>query len=50
VADLARNGVCASFLDAADKHALLGDIDAVADQPEGGAADRPEDAAADTRG
>jgi len=39
LADLARNGVRASFLDAAAKQALLGEIDEVAGRPEGGAAD-----------
>jgi aminodeoxyfutalosine deaminase len=33
LADLARNGVRASFLDAAAKQALLGEIDAVVSRP-----------------
>ena len=39
LADLARNGVRASFLDAAAKQALLAEIDAVASRPEDAAAD-----------
>jgi adenosine deaminase len=42
LADLARNGVRASFLDAAAKQALLGEIDEVASRPEGADATPPE--------
>jgi aminodeoxyfutalosine deaminase len=46
LADLARNGVRASFLDAAAKQALLDEIDEVASRPAGAAAD----ASPETRG
>jgi aminodeoxyfutalosine deaminase len=39
LADLARNGVQASFLDAEAKQVLLGEIDEVASRPEDAAAD-----------
>jgi aminodeoxyfutalosine deaminase len=41
LASLARNGVHASFLDPAAKHALLGEIDDVAGRPEGASAQTP---------
>jgi adenosine deaminase len=48
LADLARNGVRASFLDAEAKQALLGEIDEVASHPAGAEGDevasRPEGA------
>jgi aminodeoxyfutalosine deaminase len=42
LADLARNGVRASFLDADAKQALLGEIDEVAGRPEGAAGASPQ--------